>query len=413
MHIVSDRRATGGSGRTAGSVSLLFCLALITLLPVLCQAKGKSDPVGNGEYEIKLGRENAAANDKTVKLVTDAAIVDRVNRIGQQIAAIADKTPVPALWGYSKLIPFKFTFKVVDSPDVNAYSLPGGFVYVDTGLLKFVHSDDELAGVLAHEISHVMHHHMLKLLNEQEKTANSTLPFILLLGAISHSPTSTASLLMAGNLYMVARMNSYSIQAEEDADHTAVIYLSHSKYNPVGLLTFMERLARKDSLGPEQNLGYLRNHPTTPARVQALIAELNQLHIPLERTVTDPALAAQVANDQVDGVHLAKITMNKVVIARLSNADGMTAKERADKVSITLNNLFNDNLQLYELNLNPQKDAVVARGQTIIAFTPADAKANNETVTALAQGALDAIKNVIWKQQLDNTITNTPQVNPN
>src|SRR5207247_1497435 len=94
---------------------------------------------------------------------------DRLNKIGQEIAAVANVEKVPALWGNAEVKKFSYTFKIVDDKDVNAYSLPGGFVYVNKGLLDYIHSDDELAGVLGHEIAHAAHHHMMKLLKEQSK----------------------------------------------------------------------------------------------------------------------------------------------------------------------------------------------------------------------------------------------------
>ena len=113
-----------------------------------------ADPTPVDDGEVKLGRMNAEENDRQVKLITDSKILERVNRIGGELARIANNYPIPATWGSSQLKPFKYTFKVVDDKDVNAYSLPGGFIYVHKGLIDAVRSDDELAGVLAHEIAH-------------------------------------------------------------------------------------------------------------------------------------------------------------------------------------------------------------------------------------------------------------------
>src|SRR5579872_2476080 len=152
------------TARIAATLSTLPALLAVCVGPMWADDKNKAkaeDP------EVKLGRENAAENDKNIKLVTDAAVVDRVNRIGQEIAAVANSVEIPAIWGTPNVKKFAYTFKVVDDKDVNAYSLPGGFIYVNKGLLDYVHSDDELAGVLAHEITHAAHHHMVKLMHEQ------------------------------------------------------------------------------------------------------------------------------------------------------------------------------------------------------------------------------------------------------
>ena len=132
------------------------------------------------DAEVRLGRDNADEHDKQSKLITDPAQLDRVRRIGNEIAAIANKEVIPAYWGHAQMKQFQYVFKIVDDKDVNAYCMPGGFVYVCKGLLDKVRSDDELAGVLAHEISHAAHHHILKLLKEQSKIQKATLPIQLI-----------------------------------------------------------------------------------------------------------------------------------------------------------------------------------------------------------------------------------------
>ncbi|MGC8668945.1 MAG: M48 family metalloprotease [Chthonomonadales bacterium] len=363
-------------------------------------AAAKPSPAAEDE-EVKLGRENAAENDKQVKLITDAAILDRVNRIGQEIAAVANSVEVPALWGSSTVKKFHYTFKVVDDKDVNAYSLPGGYIYVNKGLLDYVHSDDELAGVLAHEITHVAHHHMMKLLKEQSKM-QPFLPLILLAAVLSKANGQDVSTLaLATNLYMVAKLNSYGVKAEEDADHGAVEYLIHTHYNPVGLLTFMERLAKDEALKPDRPLGIYRTHPPTPERAQALIAELRELKIPLTRTATDPSLAAQVSNVEVNGAQLAEVKIYKTVVARVAPWDGVSAEARARKVSEVLDRLLDQNLQMYELRLSSDKRTIYARNETLIAFTDADAAAQKVPAEKLAQNTLEALRTVIWQGALN------------
>src|SRR5437016_6445578 len=154
----------------AGAIALAVC----SLTPVLAQKPPVEDP------EVKLGRENAVTNDKEVKLVADAKLLERVNRIGQEVAAVANTTAVTAIWGSPELKKFPYSFKIVDDKDVNAYSLPGGFIYINKGLLDAVRSDDELAGVLAHEIGHDVHHHMVKLIKESNKLDKILTPLTLL-----------------------------------------------------------------------------------------------------------------------------------------------------------------------------------------------------------------------------------------
>ncbi len=380
-----------------GASATLFAWLAV---PATFAQKGKppeEDP------EVKLGRENAKSNDESpgMKLVTDAKLLDRVNKIGQELAAVANVEKVSASFGNSDVKKFNYTFKIVDDKDVNAYSLPGGFIYINKGTLDYVHADDELAGVLAHEIAHAAHHHMMKLIKEQNKM-QPFLPLILLAAILAkQGGTDIGAIAMAGQLYMVAKLNSYGVEAEKDADQTGLHYMTKTKYNPVGLLTFMERLARDESRRPEQVLGIYRTHPPSPERAKSALALLQDLTIPINRHATDPYLSAKVVAVTMNGVSLGEVSINKKVIARMAPAQGLTGIARAEKFSDTLNDLMDQDLQQYELKLSMDKRGILARGKLIVTFEVEDAEAQNAEVALLAQGTLEAIRNLIWQTQFD------------
>ena len=386
-------------GRFVGLVGVSTFLVSTLLGPSALAQKNKppeEDP------EIKLGRENAKANDETpgMRLITDAKLLDRVNKIGQEIAAVANVEKVSATWGSDQVKKFPYSFKIVDDKDVNAYSLPGGFIYVNKGTLDYVHSDDELAGVLAHEIAHAAHHHMMKLIREQNKMQPLSL-LILLAAVLANKGTDVGALAIASQLYMVAKLNSLGVEAEKDADQAGIHYLTKTHYNPVGLLTFMERLARDESRRPEQVLGIYKTHPPSPERAKSALALLEDLTIPINRHATDPYLSAQVATVKVNGVDLAEVTVSKKMITRLAAAQGQSGVARAEKFSDLLNGLMDQDLQQYEVKLSPDKRGIVARGKLLLLFADEDAAAQNLQLAALAQGALDAIRNLIWQTQFD------------
>jgi len=132
------------------------------------------------DNDIKLGKDYSADVDKETKPSEDKAIVERVQRIGNELAEIANATPITALWGDKRMSKFPYVFKVIQGKDVNAFSLPGGTIYVYEGLVKYVESDDELAGVLSHEISHASLRHVATLQREQSKLSIIQLPLLLL-----------------------------------------------------------------------------------------------------------------------------------------------------------------------------------------------------------------------------------------
>jgi hypothetical protein len=362
------------------------------------------NPSGAEDPEVKLGRESAAEHDKTVKFVTDPAVVERVARIGKEVSDVANEVEVSMLWGRPGLKRFNYTFRVIEDKDVNAYSMPGGFIYVHSGLLDFTKSDDELAGVLAHEVVHAAHHHMMKLIAEQEKMQFAALGPALLSVLLGKGGTDTTSnLLLAGQLYMTAKLNTYGVEAEKDADHAAVYYLMKTKYNPVGLLTFMERLYRQERLKPEVELGIYRTHPPSVERAQALIRLLKDLGIPIKRREVDPTIGARAYPTVVGGATYYEVKMNGTLIARLASDGDTTAQSRAEALAQSVNALFDDNLVSFELTLSADKRRVLARRRTLLAVTEADARASEMTVSDTARNVLDALRNLLWQDQFNRT----------
>jgi predicted Zn-dependent protease len=374
------------------------------------QGKGKpAPPVLTEDPEVKLGRENAEENDKQVKLVTDAAIVERVNRIGQEIAAVANTVHIKPQWGIDQLKPFTFTFKVVDDKDVNAYSLPGGFIYVNKGLLDYVHSDDELAGVLAHETGHVIHHHVLKLISLRNKIDLAALPVQIaaLVAAIAsrgRGAYDAQNVMLAAQLYETAKINTYGIEAEKDADRTGLLLLTHTHYNPVGLYSFMLRLTVLEQKTGPTELGIFRTHPPGEERSAAAKALLDELHIPIRLSDVDPQLKAKITltKSGPNGLELAEIKMRDIVICRVAAADGLTAEQRAERVAAHLNSLVDARLQPFEIRPSGDQSRVLARGVTVL--TQADADAQQKTVEALAHEMSDAMAQYLLKQQLESGI---------
>src|SRR5262249_13640662 len=183
--------------------------------------------------EGNLGREGAVEVEKEYKLVQDQAQLARLKRIGDELVRAAadpeliqeyrEAYKVPKKGDRSKRVPFQFSYKIVRSREVNAFSLAGGPIYFTTGLLEYVESDHELAAVMAHEMTHVLHHHVVNLAAKQAKTEQKMLWVMLasiLAGAAASPGFSNA--LVGAQLYAVAKQNGYGREAESDADKTGV-----------------------------------------------------------------------------------------------------------------------------------------------------------------------------------------------
>ncbi len=375
-------------------------LALVTALLWMMQAGSSfAQPKAEDDPEVRMGREAAQEIERTLKLVTDPALVERVNRIGQEIAAVANASEIPITWGINKRSQFQYTFKVVDDKDVNAFSLPGGFIYVNKGLLDYVQSDHELAAVLAHEIAHAAHHHLLRLGEENEKiNRRVTLPTLLVL-VLTGAPARDLNNVMLGvQLYQIAKLNGFTQEAEMDADHAAIYYLMRTNYNPVGMLTFMERLARDESRRPERQLGIFRTHPPSRARAQAMLDLFKQLNIPVNRRAVARILPVELKEKTIENHSLTEVYLDNVPVFAPAPSNGQSSAERARQISARLDALLNDGIQMYDIRLTSDKRTVVARNNPILTIEPEDAVLYGKSMQELAQQVSNAIKRALWNE---------------
>lgn len=349
--------------------------------------------------EVRMGREAAQEVERTLKLVNDSALVERVNRIGQEIADVANASDIPVTWGINKKSQFQYTFKIVDDKDVNAFSLPGGFIYVNKGLLDYVQSDHELAAVLAHEIAHAAHHHLLKLGQENEKiNRRVTLPALLVL-VLTGAPARDLNNVMIGvQLYQIAKLNGFTQEAEMDADHAAIYYLTRTKYNPVGMLTFMERLARDEARRPERQLGIFRTHPPSRERAQAMLDLFKQLNIPVNRRAVARILPVDLREKTVQDRRLSEVYLNSIPVFAPADSNGKSSAERAQQIRERLDSLLNDGIQMFDIRLSSDKRTVVARNNPIVTIEPEDASLYGKSIQELAEQVSNAIKRALWNE---------------
>jgi predicted Zn-dependent protease len=350
--------------------------------------------------EMKQGAEASAEVNKHVKLVTDKATLDRVNGIGQRIAAIANTTQFRANYGNDRVYPFIWHFFVIEDKDVNAFSLPGGYVYVNSGLLKAVRSDDELAGVLAHEITHAAHHHIQSLSHESSKMTTEMLAG-LLVAVLAHVPAQDISNLANGvGLAQQGILNTrYSQAAERDADHGGTILMQKAGFNPVGMLTFMRMLKQLGDRGPQVELGILQDHPFTSERVGYLGDQLKEMHVEITpravRAVTDAARAT-VHPDPVAG---RDIVFAGHTLPALSDPDG----DRTQAIVTRFNAQLDAGLDLYQIGASGNE--VLLSDRALITVTPADqALHSGQSPETLARTAADALRGGYYAQTFTRSI---------
>ncbi len=203
---------------------------------------------GSKEKEVAIGRAASIEIEQQAKLVEDPMVTEYINRVGQNIVLHSD-AKVP------------FTIKVIDSDEVNAFALPGGFFYVNKGLILAADNEAELAGVMAHEIAHVAGRHAME--NYGKMTAMN---YGMLAGIIFGGPIAGAVLQNAGGLTQAMAFFRFSRGAEEEADRLGVQYLYASGYDPTGMSTMFEKLNSKNKKKPGTLSKLFSSHPQSIER---------------------------------------------------------------------------------------------------------------------------------------------------
>ncbi len=221
---------------------------------------GKGVNLYSLEREIGLGKQLAQEVERSSKLIDDPIVTEYVNRVGQNLVRNSDAR-VP------------FTIKVIDSDEVNAFALPGGFFYVNSGLILRAQEESELAGVMAHEISHVTARHGTKNATKGELMQLATIPLILL------GPGGWAGygIYQGLNLAIPITYLKFSRDAEREADFLGLQYMYKAGYDPNSYVTFFERIQADEKRRPGTIPKVFSSHPPTPERIENTQKEIARI----------------------------------------------------------------------------------------------------------------------------------------
>jgi predicted Zn-dependent protease len=202
------------------------------------------------EGEIKMGKQYADQIEKSTKLINDPVVTEYVNRIGQNIVKNSDcKVP--------------FTIKVIDTDEINAMALPGGFFYVNSGLILAADEEAELAGVMAHETAHVCAHHAAREMTRMNYVQLGSIPLIMMTG---YSWTGYG-IYEAINIAIPMTFLMFSREFEGQADYLGVQYMYRAGYDPQAFVTFFEKIQNLEKQKPGAVAKAFSNHPQTPDRI--------------------------------------------------------------------------------------------------------------------------------------------------
>jgi len=210
---------------------------------------GKGVNIYSLQREVELGRQMAAEVERQVRMLDDPVVAEYVNRLSQNLVRNSDAR-VP------------FTVKVIDSNEVNAFALPGGFLFVNTGLLLRAESEAELAGVLAHEIAHVAAWHGTKQATRRELLNYVSMPLVMAGGWVGYAVRQLVGVAVPMGFMQFTR------GMEKQADALGLEYLYRSGYDPLAFVDFFERIGTLEKTKPALVARVLSTHRMTAGRIR-------------------------------------------------------------------------------------------------------------------------------------------------
>jgi predicted Zn-dependent protease len=251
------------------------------------------------DTEIKMGKMYATQIEKSTRFITDPVVTEYVNRIGQNIVRNSDcKVP--------------FTIKVIDSDEINAFALPGGFFFVNSGLILNADEEAELAAVMAHEIAHVCAHHAVREQTRMGYAQVTAMPLIFIGGW-------TGLVLYEGAAITVpVAFVEFSREFEAEADYLGVQYMYRAGYDPQAFISFFEKIRALEKRKPGAVAKIFADHPQTPDRILRTQEEIARI-LPARDEY-------MVTTSEFDDV--------KVRLARIENKRRLTDSKNSDKPSL-------------------------------------------------------------------------------
>ncbi len=210
------------------------------------------------EGEIRMGKQYATQVEASSKMVQDPVINEYVNRVGQNLVRNSD-AQVP------------FTIKVIDSDEVNAFALPGGFFYVNSGLILAADEEAELAGVMAHEIAHVCARHATRQMTRAQWANIGTIPLIFVGGGVGYAAYEAAG------LGLPLTFMKFSRNFEAEADYLGLQYMYKTGYDPNAFINFFEKVQAREKKKPGTLAKAFASHPQTPDRIEKSQEEISKI----------------------------------------------------------------------------------------------------------------------------------------
>ncbi|MGQ0720996.1 MAG: M48 family metalloprotease [Candidatus Eiseniibacteriota bacterium] len=353
-------------------IPLRTAFALVFVPAFLFAPGAGALPPGSTPRELEMGADASRDIAKSVRFVEDEEKLAKLAAMLREIAAATERPDI------------EYRPHIILSPLVNAFVIPGGYVYVTTALLDDVESDDELAGVLAHEIAHNVQQHAIRRIREAPKGLGLLQLASIAALILGKSPEAAVLAGTAANTVTAAVLNGHTIEMEKEADSEGIRYLARTQYNPTGFLTFLEKLAASSGKFIEEELGIYRTHPFTRERVQSAEDRLRDLGVPVLRRLVTAASVPRARPLVVDGETVTEIAYGEERLLLLAGHDEQRSAEAIETITWALDH----ELESTQMKVIPDLRGVVfapGDGPTLFLGTE-DGRVNGAGEAVLAGG---------------------------
>jgi hypothetical protein len=335
------------------------------------------------EKEEKIGRKLAERIEKRYDLVEDIDNLKRIEKIGEHLKKI------------SEIKEINYHFNIINQEGVNAFAFPGGFIYITSDLLDYVHSDDELAAIIAHEMGHVICQHSIKQMQDNRKMKLVELFAVLLTG--------DPAVGLIGELTTITVLNNYRREYEEEADLTALELLNKSPdYHPVALLTFFERVHSKDYFKPNINLGIFQTHPDIDYRMENIKKYLTDNNIKIERSLTTEYFnlegSIRIKKDSI----VSTINLNDKEILRFTGNDVEKINRKTTSIIEKLEETLRVDLNSYSITIYSGNDlsSLSIDGKVIASLSKEEVSLQGLEHSEVIENMKKAISSILWELKL-------------
>jgi hypothetical protein len=338
------------------------------------------------EKEEKIGQKMANRIENQYKLIEDTELLEKVRQIGQRLKK------------NSGIEQIHYQFNIIDREGPNAFAFPGGFIYLTDDLFDYIHSDDELAAVIAHEMGHIIHQHSIKQMQDNRKMKLVELFAVLLTG------DQTIGLL--GELTTITVLNNYRREYEEEADMTALELLNKSSdYHAVGLLTYLERVGSEKLGKPNQDLGIFQTHPAIEERMKKVKHYLKENGIEINRRLTTNYITIRKECEKLNNGTsiIAKIFVNDEEVLSFTGRDEDLLCQKAEQVTSKLDKSLRIELEPYEIIIYSNENQGILRIGTekIVSLTQEEVVSHILTPAEVLKNSKETLAKIYWRLKLE------------